>query len=318
MSWSTPRRISAAVKRITAGRGVDVVYDAVGLDTYMRSMDALRPRGMLALYGEASGLVPPIDPRELLFRKSLFLTRTGLDHYIADRRELRSRTDEIFAWVADGRLKQKIFGTYRLEEVADAHRAIEFACNDRQAVGDPVTASGADPPRLPLVEKPEDPLAREAVREARGGKRHPQSASDDGARAGADEGVRRHGDGVSPRQQRCRARWPNSRSCGPRRCSMRLHLGASCAAGARLRRDRAADRRARALAGQRRLHAGAKGGAWFRRKGGAAARRSRMESSRRCGAIISPREIVELAMLVGFYVSTAIFIKALAVPDEKA
>ncbi len=116
---------AVAVKRITAGRGVDVVYDAVGLDTYIRSMDSLRPRGMLALYGEASGLVPPIDPRELLFRKSLFLTRTGLDHYIADRSELRARTDEIFAWVADGRLKQKIFGTYGLEAVADAHRALE-------------------------------------------------------------------------------------------------------------------------------------------------------------------------------------------------
>jgi NADPH:quinone reductase len=116
---------AAAARRITGGRGVDVVYDAVGLDTYIRSMDALRPRGTLALYGEASGLVPPIDPRELLFRKSLFLTRTGLDHYIADRRELRTRTDEIFGWVAAGRLKQKIFRTYRLEEAADAHRAIE-------------------------------------------------------------------------------------------------------------------------------------------------------------------------------------------------
>ena len=61
----------AAVKRITTGRGVDVVYDAVGLDTYIRSMDCLRPRGLLALYGEASGVVPPIDPRELLFRKHL-------------------------------------------------------------------------------------------------------------------------------------------------------------------------------------------------------------------------------------------------------
>jgi NADPH:quinone reductase len=115
----------AAVKRITAGRGVDVVYDAVGLDTYVRSMNALRPRGMLALYGEASGLVPPIDPRELLFRGSLYLTRTGLDHYIADRNELRSRADEIFKWVVDGKLKQRIFRTYRLDEVAAAHRAIE-------------------------------------------------------------------------------------------------------------------------------------------------------------------------------------------------
>jgi NADPH:quinone reductase len=116
---------AGAVKRITGGRGVDVVYDAVGLDTYIRSMDSLRPRGMLALYGEASGLVPPIDPRELLFRKSLYLTRTGLDHYIADRRELRMRTDELFAWASEGRLKQKVFRSYRLDEIAEAHRAIE-------------------------------------------------------------------------------------------------------------------------------------------------------------------------------------------------
>ena len=115
----------AVVNRVTGGRGVDVVYDAVGLDTYVRSMNSLRPRGLLALYGEASGLVPPIDPRELLFRKSLYLTRTGLDHYIADRRELMSRTNEIFAWMADGRLKQRIFRTYRLDEVAAAHRALE-------------------------------------------------------------------------------------------------------------------------------------------------------------------------------------------------
>ncbi len=114
-----------AVRRITNGRGVDVVYDAVGLDTYVRSMNALRPRGLLALYGEARGDVPPIDPRELLFRKSLYLTRTGLDHYVADRQELRARTDELFNWVAQGRLKQKIFRKDTLEEVADAHRALE-------------------------------------------------------------------------------------------------------------------------------------------------------------------------------------------------
>jgi NADPH:quinone reductase len=114
-----------AVKRITGGRGADVVYDAVGLDTYVRSMNALRARGMLVLYGEASGDVPPIDPRELLFRKSLFLTRAGLDHYIADRNELLARTNDLFAWMAEGRLKQKIFGTYTLDTVAQAHRALE-------------------------------------------------------------------------------------------------------------------------------------------------------------------------------------------------
>lgn len=114
-----------AVKRITGGRGVDVVYDAVGLDTYVRSMNVLRPRGLLALYGEASGDVPPIDPRELLFRKSLFLTRTGLDHYIADRDELLARTEEILGWVGSGRLHQRIFRTFPLEQAADAHRALE-------------------------------------------------------------------------------------------------------------------------------------------------------------------------------------------------
>ena len=113
------------LSRLRSRISVDVVYDAVGLDTYVRSMNSLRPRGLLALYGEASGLVPPIDPRELLFRKSLYLTRTGLDHYIADRRELMSRTNEIFTWMAEGRLKQQIFRTYRLDEVAYAHRALE-------------------------------------------------------------------------------------------------------------------------------------------------------------------------------------------------
>jgi NADPH2:quinone reductase len=108
----TQEDFEAAVKRLTGGRGVAVVYDAVGLDTYVRSMNVLRPRGMLVLYGEASGLVPPINPHELLVRKSLYLTRTGLDHYVADRREFRSRADEIS-------------GTYKLENVADAHRALE-------------------------------------------------------------------------------------------------------------------------------------------------------------------------------------------------
>ncbi|MGB7034178.1 MAG: quinone oxidoreductase [Xanthobacteraceae bacterium] len=118
-------KFDLAARRITEGRGVDVVYDAVGLDTYIGSMDALRPRGMLVLYGEASGLVPPIDPRELLFRKSLYLTRTGLDHYIVDRYELRGRASQLFAWISEGRLKQRIFKTYRLDQAAEAHRAIE-------------------------------------------------------------------------------------------------------------------------------------------------------------------------------------------------
>jgi NADPH2:quinone reductase len=116
---------AAEAKRLTGGKGVDVVYDAVGLDTYEKSLDSLRPRGLLALYGEASGLVPPIDVRSLLFKGSIYVTRTGLDHYTATREELQQRMQDVLAWMADGSLKIHVHRTFPLAEAAEAHRAIE-------------------------------------------------------------------------------------------------------------------------------------------------------------------------------------------------
>jgi NADPH:quinone reductase len=112
-------------RRLTDGQGVDVVYDAVGLDTYVQSMNALRRRGCLALYGEASGLVPPLDVRMLVMRGSLYLTRTGLDSYTASREEYLARTTELFGWMAEGKLRSQVFKTYPLADAAAAHIAIE-------------------------------------------------------------------------------------------------------------------------------------------------------------------------------------------------
>ena len=117
--------IVAEIKRLTSGRGVDVVYDAVGKDSFVQSLDSLRPRGSLVLYGEASGLVPPFDVRELLFRGSLSLTRTGLDHHLADRAEFLRRTGDVMRWVAQGKLGPRIGHRFSLAEAAGAHRAIE-------------------------------------------------------------------------------------------------------------------------------------------------------------------------------------------------
>jgi NADPH:quinone reductase len=112
-------------KRATGGRGVDVVYDAAGKETFEQSLASLRPRGLLALYGEASGLVPPLDVRQLLMAGSVYLTRTGLNHYLATPQERRQRGDDVLRWLAAGELKPRIDSTFPLERAADAHRAIE-------------------------------------------------------------------------------------------------------------------------------------------------------------------------------------------------
>lgn len=116
---------AAEARRLTDGQGVEVVYDAVGLDTYVQSMNALRRRGCLALYGEASGLVPPLDVRMLVMRGSLYLTRTGLDSYTASREEYLERTSDLFAWMAEGKLRCQVFRSYPLADAAAAHVAIE-------------------------------------------------------------------------------------------------------------------------------------------------------------------------------------------------
>jgi NADPH2:quinone reductase len=115
-------RFRDIVDGATDGAGAHVVYDGVGKDTFDDSLAALRPRGMMVLYGAASGQVPPVDPQRLNTGGSLFLTRPTLVHYIADTAELRWRAGEVFDWIAKGELDVRIGGTYPL---ADAARAQE-------------------------------------------------------------------------------------------------------------------------------------------------------------------------------------------------
>jgi len=114
-----------AVKRLTGGRGVDVVYDSVGKATAEKSLDCLVPRGMMVFFGNASGPVPPIDPLVLSRKGSLFLTRPNLVHYIADRASLEARAADVLGDAAGGRLRVRIDRTYPLAEAAEAHRALE-------------------------------------------------------------------------------------------------------------------------------------------------------------------------------------------------
>lgn len=113
------------VRRLTDGRGVDVVYDSVGLDTWERSLRSLARRGTLVLFGQSSGRVPPLDPQLLNRHGSLFLTRPSLAHYIPTREDLLARAGDILGWVADGSLAVRIGGEYPLAEAARAHRDLE-------------------------------------------------------------------------------------------------------------------------------------------------------------------------------------------------
>jgi NADPH2:quinone reductase len=117
--------IVARVKEITRGEGVAVVYDAVGKDVFMLSLDCLRRLGMMASFGNASGPVPPIAPLELSRRGSLFLTRPTLFHYIATRAELESGARELFAAVKSRKIKVHIGQTYPLAEAARAYQDVE-------------------------------------------------------------------------------------------------------------------------------------------------------------------------------------------------
>lgn len=113
------------VKRLTDGRGVDVVYDSVGKDTFEGSLNSLRPRGMLALFGFSSGMVPPFDPAVLGTKGSLFLTRPGLNQYMATREELLSRMRDIFAWLGNGTLKIRIGQVFPMADARRAHEELE-------------------------------------------------------------------------------------------------------------------------------------------------------------------------------------------------
>jgi NADPH2:quinone reductase len=115
----------AEVKRLTGGRGVQVVYDGVGRTTFEKGLRCLAPRGLMVLYGQASGPVSPLDPQELSARGSLFLTRPTLAHYMLTRAELVARANDVFGWIRDGRLTLRIDREYALADAAQAHRALE-------------------------------------------------------------------------------------------------------------------------------------------------------------------------------------------------
>jgi NADPH2:quinone reductase len=121
----TRQDFEAEVKRLTGGRGVDVVYDSVGASTYMQGLNCLRPRGMMVLFGQSGGKVPPIDPTILNTKGSLFLTRPSLAHYCTTSEELAWRAGEVLQWIASGKLKVTIDRTYPLAQVAQAHRDLE-------------------------------------------------------------------------------------------------------------------------------------------------------------------------------------------------
>jgi NADPH2:quinone reductase len=121
----TTRDFAAEVARFTGGERLHVVYDSVGATTYMKSLDCLAPRGMLVLFGQSSGVVPPIDPLLLSRKGSLFLTRPTLAHYVATRDELVWRAGEVLGWVSDGSISVRIDREVSLAEAAEAHRALE-------------------------------------------------------------------------------------------------------------------------------------------------------------------------------------------------
>ncbi|MGH9719700.1 MAG: quinone oxidoreductase family protein [Bryobacteraceae bacterium] len=121
----TQQDFEVEVKRITGGRGADVIYDSVGVATFMKGLNCLRPRGMMVLFGQSSGPVPPVDPGILNAKGSIYLTRPSLAHYAANRQELAWRVGEVLSSAAAGDLKIRIDKTYGLAGAAQAHRDLE-------------------------------------------------------------------------------------------------------------------------------------------------------------------------------------------------
>jgi len=122
---STTENFAERVKEITGGRGVDVVYDGVGKDTFPASLDCLKPRGMWVSFGNSSGSVPPFEIAILAAKGSLFATRPTLNHYVATRAELLATAQDLFDVVEKGHVKIAINQTYALKNTADAHRDLE-------------------------------------------------------------------------------------------------------------------------------------------------------------------------------------------------
>jgi NADPH:quinone reductase len=121
----TRQDFEAEVKRLTDGKGLQVVYDAVGKTTWDKSLNSLAPRGVIALYGQSSGPIGQIDPQILNTKGSLFLTRPSLNHHIASRDELQSRASEVLGWIRDGKLRVRMEFEFPLKDAGEAHRALE-------------------------------------------------------------------------------------------------------------------------------------------------------------------------------------------------
>ncbi len=119
----TEEDVESRVREICGG--VHVAYDSVGRDTFEKSLKSLKPRGMLALYGQSSGPVGPIDPQTLNIHGSLFLTRPSLAHYASSAEEVKRRADDIFSWITQGKIKVKIDSVFPLEDAKDAHMRLE-------------------------------------------------------------------------------------------------------------------------------------------------------------------------------------------------
>ena len=121
----TREDVVARVKELTDGAGVPVVFDSVGKDTFVASLDCLQPRGLMVSYGNASGAVEPFSPGLLAAKGSLFLTRPTLASYIATREELDATADDLFSVVASGAVKVEVSQAFLLKDVAQAHRDLE-------------------------------------------------------------------------------------------------------------------------------------------------------------------------------------------------
>jgi len=121
----TKQDFEAEVKRLTDGKGLQVVYDSVGQTTFDKGFNCLAPRGMMALYGQSSGAIGPFDLGVLNAKGSLFVTRPSLNHHIITRAELLERSNELLGWIRDGKLKLRTEFEFPLKDAADAHRALE-------------------------------------------------------------------------------------------------------------------------------------------------------------------------------------------------
>jgi NADPH2:quinone reductase len=127
----TTQDFEAEVKRLTDGRGVQVVYDSVAKTTFDKGLNCLAPRGVMVLYGQSSGPVPPFDLAQLGAKGSLFITRPSLVHYTLTREELLQRAGDVLGWIRDGKVSLRIEQTFPLKDAAEAHRRLE----GRQSTG---------------------------------------------------------------------------------------------------------------------------------------------------------------------------------------